>query len=116
MRFYNAAWGKREKRPLFRPVKDGDLPACGLLLMNHTACAYIDLDEHFSANKDKIHWCVHPLPLLTACGNGRGGGDYRMDIPDIRFIGSWAFDLLEVTDGVPPVGYEKKEFRFPMDF
>ena len=39
---------------------------------------------------------LHPLPLLTAVGNGRGGGDYAGINADK--IGSWAFDVLEVVN------------------
>ena len=36
---------------------------------------------------------VHPLPLLTAEGNGRGGGDYWGS--NQRFVGTWARDFIE---------------------
>ena len=32
---------------------------------------------------------IHPLPLMTCDGNGRGGGDYRDD-PDNPLVGMWA--------------------------
>lgn len=35
-------------------------------------------------------WFIHPLPLLTAVGNGQGGGDYSGT--DMELIGSWAGD------------------------
>lgn len=37
---------------------------------------------------------VHPLPLLTADGNGRGGGDYSG--LDMNFVGSWARDFIRI--------------------
>jgi hypothetical protein len=40
----------------------------------------------------------HPLPLLTAEGNGRGGGDYRGESP---LIGSWARDVISVETEAP---------------
>jgi hypothetical protein len=40
-------------------------------------------------------WVIHPLPLLTSSGNGRGGGDYEVD--DER-VGMWAFDRIGITD------------------
>ena len=39
---------------------------------------------------------VHPLPLLTAFGNGRGGGDYHGTNEDK--VGIWAFDKIGVTN------------------
>jgi hypothetical protein len=36
---------------------------------------------------DKDGWRIHPLPLLTCEGNGRGGGDYHRENP---LVGKWA--------------------------
>lgn len=38
--------------------------------------------------------CIHPLPLLTCEGNGRGGGDYH-GINE-KYVGSWARDFITV--------------------
>ena len=43
---------------------------------------------------------IHPLPLLTADGNGRGGGDYHSPILE-EMVGSWKGDLIEVSDKAP---------------
>lgn len=43
-------------------------------------------------------WEVHPLPLLTAEGNGRGGGDY--DGTSMSLVGSWARDNIKVLSEV----------------
>lgn len=40
--------------------------------------------------RDTYKWRTHPLPLLTAEGNGRGGGDYHDDKPGAEFVGRWA--------------------------
>ena len=32
---------------------------------------------------------LHPIPLLTCVGNGKGGGDYRGD--SMEWVGAWAF-------------------------
>lgn len=39
---------------------------------------------------------VHPLPLLTAEGNGRGGGDYSG--LDMALVGSWSRDFIRVSE------------------
>lgn len=39
-------------------------------------------------------WQAHPLPFLTAMGNGMGGGDY--DGPCMDRVGTWALDRLTV--------------------
>lgn len=40
-------------------------------------------------------WQVHPLPLLTAYGNGRGNGDYLVKN---EYVGRWAFDRIGSTN------------------
>lgn len=42
---------------------------------------------------------IHPLPLLTAEGNGRGGGDYRGDNDQV--VGSWARDRVALVKDIP---------------
>ena len=83
-------------------------------LVNHTLRVYIDLAECYEMNKqeDKYgEWCIHPLPLLTACGNGRGGGDYYSCNPDYADVGTWAFDKLEVWTEIPQ-GYKAVQYHF----
>ena len=56
----------------------------------------LDKDEYVDLVKCRERGDIHPLPLLTANGNGRGGGDYfgaRME-----FVGSWAGDHISVSD------------------
>ncbi len=86
--------------------------------INHTKKTYIDISEYYEQNKFRYDdddpkdefWCVNPLPVLTACGNGRGGGDYRDD-EDIN-VGSWAFDLIEYSLLTSLNEYSKSEFKF----
>jgi hypothetical protein len=59
-------------------------------IVNHSKKLYVD--------KTKIpcpSGCstIHPLPLLTVEGNGRGGGDYHTDS---TLVGSWARDIISV--------------------
>ena len=124
MRYYGIAWGKDEQdyriHPKARCVVGLKSSA---FLVNHTQKCYIDLAEYIRQNKwttagswnngvldpnDTWEMCINPLPLLTACGNGRGGGDYHECYPDYDKVGIWAFDLIECTD-VRPEGYEKYE-------
>lgn len=76
-------------------------------------------------NKTKKQYCVipkenkgksviHPLPLLTAYGNGRGGGDYGID--DER-VGSWAFDKIGATDNPQDfAGFDEISGFFKLDW
>ena len=47
---------------------------------------------------------LHPLPLLTAEGNGRGGGDYIGS--SMGLVGTWARDILSVEEQIPE-GYTR---------
>lgn len=45
---------------------------------------------------------IHPLPLLCADGNGRGGGDFHCETAEhLRAVGSWAYDRIGVTNKKP---------------
>ena len=56
--------------------------------------------------------CYHPLALLTATGNGRGGGDYYGK--NKESIGVWKFDEISVSD-IEPTDFQKKQFVFEPD-
>lgn len=78
-------------------------------LVNLTKKQYIELKTY----KPNVLQ-VHPLPLLTAVGNGRGRGDYSRD--DKR-VGSWAFDRIGCTNSEDEiVGLEKVEIEFELDW
>lgn len=63
-------------------------------IVNHTKRRYVDKNEVKT---------VHPLPLLTVEGNGRGGGDLH-EAPS--WVGSWSRDVISVEEGVPE-GFEQ---------
>ena len=88
-----------------------DFTLNGKFLVNHTKGVYLDCTKYYNAN-EKNDWCIHPLPLLTAVGNGRGGGDYWGFKPGQ--VGVWAWNELEVTDA-PPSGYKEVMFFFSED-
>ena len=64
---------------------------CYRYIVNHTKKLYTD--------KEKLVSDIHPLPLLIAEGNGRGGGDYRG--PDAELCGTWARDTISVEREAP---------------
>lgn len=86
----------------------------GRYLVNHTKKLILDcwgyVVKSIEQNPDKKYnrWVIHPLPLLTALGNGRGGGDYRGNNEDK--VGSWAWDTLEIVD------WERKEELKKQDY
>lgn len=57
-------------------------------IVNHTKKEYVVTTNHF-----------HPLPILTAEGNGRGGGDYRGADEDL--VGTWARHVISVEMEAP---------------
>lgn len=56
-------------------------------LVNYDKNEFVDLEK---CPKDKYGWQVHPLPVLTADSNGRGGGDYSDNHDPL--VGSWCND------------------------
>ena len=77
-------------------------------LVNYTKKEYCVIPE----KKEGI-WQVHPLPLLTCNGNGRGGGDYGLD--DER-VGIWAFNKIGITnDESEIVGFKEISGFFELD-
>ena len=80
-------------------------------IVNYSKRRYISLEDYTEAYFNvyvENTWIVHPLPLLTACGNGRGGGDYCPDDGEsLSDVGSWAFDVIGVV-------YNKEEV--PADY
>lgn len=45
---------------------------------------------------------IYPISLLTAVGNGLGGGDYRGNAQHL--VGKWAGDIVSLEDELP-IGY-----------
>ena len=73
----------------------------GKFLLNHDRKEYLDLDEYKKLSKDREGWTIHPLPLLTAVGNDRGGGDFHEGNVGYEFVGIWAWQLISIADIVP---------------
>lgn len=77
----------------------------GKYLVNYDKKIYISGDEYFDLAMDSDGWRTHPLSLLTALGNGLGGGDFRGE--NEEKVGSWAGDLISVEDMYPLVFEDK---------
>lgn len=85
----------------------------GKLLVNYELGEYVDLDEYIKLNSDEENnYCVHPLSLLTAMGNGNGGGDY-FGI-DENYVGRWAGHMItiEKKSDTPISNLRKLSLRF----
>jgi len=95
-----------------------DYDTKGFYLVNHDQSVFIDMEAYIQRStvvEDEVAWCMDPLPLLTACGNGRGGGDYRNEsYPCYGDVGTWAFSSVECTETVP-AGYTEAIYCFKED-
>ncbi len=67
----------------------------GRYLINHSKGLFVD---KFKIPTYNFGYQIHPLPLLTCEGNGRGGGDYR---GNNKVIGTWARDIVSVQGKKP---------------
>lgn len=88
----------------------------GKYLLNHTKKVYMSFDEytaahnaHENAEKD---WELSPFTILTAIGNGRGGGDYGGNCQEV--VGTWAWDEIGIAKKIPD-GYTKVLYPFHED-
>jgi hypothetical protein len=69
-------------------------------IVNHTKKQYINKSDYN---------LYHPLPLITAEGNGRGGGDYNGINKDK--VGMWSRDILSIEKEIPD-SYTEFEYKF----
>lgn len=65
-------------------------------IVNHTKKEFVNLNTV----PDNDGWSVHPLPLLTCSGNGRGGGDYCAEA-GIEYVGTWAGNVISAEETAP---------------
>jgi hypothetical protein len=64
-------------------------------IVNHTQKMYVDKEKCILEEA----YNIHPLPLLTSEGNGRGGGDYRGS--NEHLCGTWARDTVSMENTIP---------------
>ena len=77
----------------------------------------INYDKKEFVNKTKVPkdndgWKIHPLPLLTCEGNGRGGGDFRGD--KVKLVGRWSRDKIGVVTKKTEIPKDFKEIIFDL--
>lgn len=76
-----------------------DFSLINKFLVNTTKQEFINCTTYYNCNHDVDDWYIHPLPLLTAVGNGEGGGDYFG--VNNELVGRWAGDALYIDDEEP---------------
>lgn len=114
MKEYNAVYRKEAKKIDLWEEDDIKLPNEKLMnmsLVNHTKKIVLHFSDYISNSKKLSELVINPLAILTACGNGRGGGDYSGR--DMNFVGKWAFDKIEIMDKDDvPKDYKSKNVLF----
>jgi hypothetical protein len=118
--YHKRAWESTKQKymvfPVEIPMKEEELLKLLVdetrkkYLINHTKGIYLDVNSYIKKNRKEDDWIINPLPLLTAYGNGLGGGDYFSEIGG-KDVGSWAFNILEFSY-VKPQGYVEKNYEF----
>ena len=106
----------KEVKDIYHLTWDSDGEGCqsteftmdGKYLVNHSQKIYLNCDTYKEKNEEN-GWIIHPLPLLTAIGNGLGGGDYFGTDEDSA--GMWYLDLISIEDEIPE-DYEEVEYFF----
>lgn len=88
--------------PLNRYQKK-DVPSVRMrYIFNYDTKQYVDLE--------KVEGDIHPLPILTCSGNGRGSGDYHGT--DMDKVGIWAYGHIGVGDELPDNKYNELIVNF----
>lgn len=64
-------------------------------------------DVYVDSKGKEWPYSIHPLPILTCEGNGRGGGDFHKEDP---LVGKWARNRVTVSTRKPK-GYTEIEFN-----
>jgi len=106
--YYGEVWGDSVSAV---GVSSTDFTLDGKFLLNHDNKQFVDLNEYKTNSIDKHGWTIHPLPLLTAVGNGRGGGDFHEGNTGYDYVGLWAWQLISIADK-PPASFSKIDIRF----
>ena len=101
---HKVAWEGEESE--YFEIQTPDTPATYLL--NHDKKEYIDIAD-FEKQSSDGSWTLAVVPLMTACGNGLGGGDYSGDNEDM--VGLWCMDTISLDDTIPS-DYKKLDIYF----
>ena len=102
---YDMVWGDRDNFHEFPAPRFGYK---GKYLVNWSKGVYISFDL-WKKHYEKDEWPLCPFAILTAIGNGRGGGDYEGI--EMDRVGEWAWDEISI-EKKPPVGFKLLNFCF----
>ena len=91
--------GETMKEPITIDVEGFERATMYGYLINVSKHEYIDISHYLTdCGKDGELICdiIHPLPILTAVGNGLSGGDYEGIC--MEYVGVWAGDIIIPTN------------------
>jgi len=90
-------------------------PLTAKYLVNHDKKEFVNKTK---TPKDGNGWKIHPLPLLTCEGNGRGGGDFHINTEkkqgNVELIGTWARDRISVVSTKTEIPKDFTELIFDL--
>ena len=95
---YTEVWGNQVE---MQSTHLSDFTLDDKFLINIDSSEYIDLNRYKEQSQDKDGWIIHPLSLLTAVGNDRGGGDFHEGNIGYEYVGIWAWNLISIRDKAP---------------
>lgn len=62
-------------------------------------------------------WTIHPLPILSCDGNGRGGGDYKADeSPNEKLVGKWAYDTIALVTSLDDIPNDYTNIEWTLEY
>ena len=114
---YDSVWSRSGDVECI-PAEHNNFSLNNKYLINHDRKEFIDCSYYFLNSKSTIFkendYVIHPLPLLTAIGNGLGMGDFDYHAYyGKEFVGIWAWDLLEIADSLESCkDYVQQDYRF----
>lgn len=80
-------------------------------LVNYDKEEYIDISEYMKKSYGRNNGIIHPLPLITNVGNGKGLGDFHKGNLGYEYVGIWCWQLIAFTDK-PPRNYLRVNIRY----
>lgn len=108
---FEDVWGSEHKQVRGHGLKSVKFIFDNKYLCNHTKEQYINLKEYYELAVED-GWCINPLSLLCAIGNGLGGGDFYSDTCIYKDdIGTWAWDEISIED-TAPADYSRRDTIF----
>lgn len=83
-------------------------------IINYSKKQFVDKSKCPYYKWREYKYALHPLALLTAEGNGRGGGDYEGT--NMELVGSWSRDFISVSANKPTDDFEEIVPNFVEDY